>query len=70
MDEKCHQQLDGCWYGAWVGMHIDRMDILVLLFILQILGNSQSSLHGNFERRILKEDLLVSSKMDSVSLPQ
>lgn len=56
--------------GAWVGMHIDRMPIFVLLFILQILGNAQSGLHGNFERRILKEDLLVSSKIDSVSVPQ
>lgn len=55
--------------GAWVGMHIDRMPIFALLFILQMLGNAQSGLHGNVERRILK-DLLVSSKMDSVSVPQ
>lgn len=51
-------------------MHIDRMPIFVLLFILQILSNAQSGLHSHFERRILKEDLLVSSKMDSVSVPQ
>lgn len=27
--------------------------LFVLLFVLQILGNSQPSLHDNFERRIL-----------------